>query len=242
MMIQQARILPFGDAGGPRVGAKGLMAKSRESMLRQVGRPQGMERTSVHDDLLHALREALRDKLHFEITIKEVADRAATSPEMVRYYFGGKDGLIVALLREVSDRFGRRIDALEERLLEVEGSPVEHILRELYDFYVEERHVTRVSLSEFQKGKSKIVEDFLRDRSETVISRIHAMLARLVDGGVYDRAMDLRKMAMTMMAMVTGPTTFLAVLSDKWVSADELKGEEWAAFVADMIDSRYRVG
>ncbi len=208
---------------------------------RNAGRPHGSERTSVHDDLLGALREALRDKLHFEITIKEVADRAGTSPEMVRYYFGGKDGLITALLRQISERFVQRMDALEERLLEPGNSPVQQILQELFSFYVEERHITRVSVAEFQKGKSRIHEEFLSNRSEVVIGRIHAMLGRLVDAGRYVGTMDQRRMAMTILTMVTGPVTFLSVFTDKWVSPEELTDGEWASFLADMIDTKYRL-
>lgn len=215
------------------------MKQSRTS--RNAGRPQGAERTSVHDDLLAALREALREKLHFEITIKEVAERAGTSPEMVRYYFGGKDGLITALLRQIGDRFARSMDVLEAHLLEEGQSPVRAILETLFAFYVEERHVTRVSLSEFQKGKSRIVDEFLSNRSEVVIARIDGMLGRLIDAGLYDRGMDRRRMAMTLMTMVTGPVTFLSVLPSKWVSTEELSGGEWAAFLADMIDARYRL-
>lgn len=208
---------------------------------RNAGRPHGADRTSVHDDLLAALREALKDKLHFEITIKEVADKAGTSPEMVRYYFGGKDGLITALLRQIGDRFIKRMEALEQRLLEPGQSPVRQILEELFTFYVEERHITRVSVAEFQKGKSRIHEEFLSNRSEVVIGRIHAMLARLVEAGLYDQAMDQRRMAMTILTMVTGPVTFLSVFTDKWVSAEELTDGEWAGFLADMIDTKYRL-
>lgn len=208
---------------------------------RNAGRPHGSDRTSVHDDLLAALREALRDKLHFEITIKEVADRAGTSPEMVRYYFGGKDGLITALLRQIGNHFVDRMDALEQRLLTPGISPVQQILQELFAFYVEERHITRVSAAEFQKGKSRIYDEYLINRTEVVIGRIHAMLARLVKEGVYAEAMDQRRMAMTLLTMVTGPVTFLSVFTDKWVSAQELTNGETAAFLADMIDARYRV-
>jgi AcrR family transcriptional regulator len=195
----------------------------------------------VHDDLLDALHEILRDKLHFEITIREVADRAGTSPEMVRYYFGGKDGLIMALLRRISDQFAERMDALAERILTVADSPVQQILRVLFDFYIEHRHVTRVSLSEFQKGKSKIVDEMLGSRSEVVIGRIDALLAQLVEAARYDPGMDRRKMAMTIMTMVTGPVTFLAVLPDKWATVAELQDDGWAAFLAGMIDRQYRL-
>ena len=207
---------------------------------RNAGRPHGADRTSVHDDLLAALREALRDKLHFEITIKEVADRAGTSPEMVRYYFGGKDGLIMALLRQIGDRFVKRMDALDARLLDPDKSPIRQILEELLCFYVDERHITRVSMAEFQKGKSRIHEDYLSNRSELVIARIHAMLGRLVEAGLYDQAMDQRRMAMTLLSMVAGPVNFLSVFTDKWVSPEELTNGETAGLLADMIDAKYR--
>ena len=215
------------------------MAENDGTHPRQPGRPQGAGRSSVHDDLLDALREALREKLHSELTLKEIADRAGTSPEMIRYYFGGKDGLIMALLKQTADRFIARMNRLDAVILDEPGSPVGRILQELFDFYLAERHVTRVSLSEFQKAESKIHEDFLINRADAVIGRIHGLLKRLVEAGRYDAAMDIRKTAMTIMTMVTGPVTFLSVLPARWISAEELQDEAWGLWLADLIDTRW---
>ena len=216
------------------------MPGREDTHSRQPGRPQAAAGSSVHDDLLDALRETLQEKLHSELTLKEIADRAGTSPEMIRYYFGGKDGLIMALLKQTADRFARCMDELDATILDELGSPVARILRMLFDFYLAERHVTRVSLSEFQKAESKIHEDFLANRADAVIGRIHAVLKRLVEAGRYDPAMDLRKTAMTIMTMVTGPVTFLSVLPARWVSVEELQDPDWGLWLADLIDQRWR--
>lgn len=215
----------------------------REGPARQPGRPQmDGAGSSVPDDLLDALWHALREKLHSELTLKEIAERAGTSPEMIRYYFGGKDGLIMALLKQTSERFVACMDRLDQEILEEEGSPVARILRELFTFYLEERHVTRVSLSEFQKAESRIYEDFLAKRADVVIGRIHAMLEQLVAAGRYDPGMDVRKAALTIMTMVTGPVTFLSVLPDRWVSERDLRDEGWAAWLAELIDGQWACG
>jgi len=215
------------------------MNRRSDPDARQAGRPQAIARTAVHDDLLKALRECLRCKMHSELTLKEVAQRAGTSPEMVRYYFGGKDGLIVALLRQTAERFSRMMADLERDILRVEGSPTQHIIHELLMFYLDERHVTRVSIAEFNRNTSRIAEEFLHSRSEVVVGNIHGLIAMLVESGYYDPAVDPRRLAMTILAMVTGPVTFLAVLPDKWVSEKDLGGDEWAAYLADLIDSRW---
>jgi AcrR family transcriptional regulator len=217
------------------------MTQSSDTAARPRGRPPGGARSHVHDDLLNALRACLDNKLHSEITLKEVAERAGTSQEMIRYYFGGKDGLVGALLRQLSDRFDARLTALERDILILGGNPTRHLMATLNELYLSERKVARIAASEFLKARSTLRDELLDERSELVINHIHRIVLRLMAEGIYDRGIDARAMAISIMTMVSGPVVLLAILPPEWVSAGELGGDGWVDHLTELIDRRCRV-
>lgn len=217
----------------------GKRAEDRDGdQSRQRGRPTGVAASPIHDALLLAFRECLKERTHNEITVKEVAQRAGTSPEMVRYYFGSKDGLVTALLHQASERTTRLLETLVDEILTQEGNPTRRIFATLFTIYLNERHTARISISEFQKSKSVIHDAFLKDRAELIISHVHRCVVKLVEAGIYKPDLDTRKTAMSMMTMVSGPVTFLAVLSSDWVSDEELAGDGWLDHLSDLIDCK----
>jgi AcrR family transcriptional regulator len=216
------------------------MAESSDTAARLRGRPRGGARSHVHDDLLNALRACLDDKLHSEITLKEVAERAGTSQEMVRYYFGSKDGLVSALVRQTSDRFADRLGELERDILALGGNPTRHLIATLNELYLSERKVARIPASEFQKAKSVLRDELLNERAELVISHIHRIVQRLMTEGIYDQALDARAMATSIMTMVSGPVVLLAILPATWVSAEELGSDGWVDHLTELVDRRCR--
>lgn len=208
---------------------------------RPRGRPAGVAGSPIHDALLNAFRDCLTERMHTEITVKQVAERAGTSPEMVRYYFGSKDGLITALLHQGWERTTKLLGALVDELLTREGNPTRHIFAALVDLYLHERHTARISILEFQKSKSVIHDEFLEERAELIIGHVHRCVVKLVEAGIYKPDIDTRKVAMSMMTMVSGPVTFLAVLSSEWVSDKDLAGDGWLDHLTGLIDCKCRV-
>lgn len=215
-------------------------AAQGDAASRRRGRPKGGSSGEVHDALLAAFGECLEDKAHSEITIKEVAERAGTSQEMVRYYFGGKDGLVTAFLRERSERFVSRLRDLGRDILQMEGNPTRNLVGTLVGLYLGERLVYRISTSEFLKTRSAIREEFLDDRSELVVAHIRDIVALLVEEGIYHAAVDPRRMALSIMTMVSGPVALLSVLPAAWVSIAELGGEDWIDHLTRLIDGTCR--
>lgn len=211
-----------------------------DTASRRRGRPKGGSSGEVHDALLAAFGECLEEKAHSEITIKEVADRAGTSQEMVRYYFGGKDGLITAFIRERSESFMERLRDLERDILDMPGNPTRNLFATLVDLYLGNRLVYRISTSEFLKTKSAIREDFLDGRSELVIAHIRNMVLLLVEAGIYDRSVDPKHAALSIMTMVSGPVSLLSILPPDWVSVEELAGAEWIDHLTRLTDAAFR--
>ena len=80
-------------------------------------------RVSGRDALMVAASELMNERDTLEISLSEIAARANANSALVKYYFGNKQGLMLALLeRDV----GRSLDQLTE-LVDGDVSPVEKL-------------------------------------------------------------------------------------------------------------------
>lgn len=71
-----------------------------------------VEKGALRDRLLEAASELMRELDTVEIGILDIAARAEVNHGMIRYYFGNKEGMLLALLdRDIGMRI-RQIDAL----------------------------------------------------------------------------------------------------------------------------------
>jgi len=216
------------------------MARPEDATLRQRGRPRDGSRANVHDDLLRAMRLCLAERMYGEITLKDVAERANTSQEMVRYYFGSKDGLLIALLRQMGERTSDALASLEKELPDGSANPTRQLIATLLNIYLEVRHLYRSTALEFQRSQSVIRNEFLDERAELVVSGIHRIISRLIAAGNYAADVDSRKMAVSIMTMISGPVTLLSTLPEPWVSVEGLASPEWVDHLTELVDRRCR--
>ena len=76
-----------------------------------LGRPAGKDSERVRADLLNAAREHFLSREFKAVSIRRIAETAGVNGAMVNYYFGGKQGLYMAM---VEDLFRRLEDSLGE--------------------------------------------------------------------------------------------------------------------------------
>lgn len=76
------------------------------------GRPRAAETREVRVELLRAARELFLDRSYPEVSLRELAAMVGVSPAMVRYYFGDKQGLYAAMLRDVMGPLAGRIESM----------------------------------------------------------------------------------------------------------------------------------
>ncbi len=244
---------PAVDSNGtkvPRRSRKSLMVTMRspydsssvdtQAKLRTRGRPRSQVRHDVADDLLRAVHDLLETKSPDEITLKEIADHAQTSNEMVRYYFGSKNGLMMAMLRQSGERIRTMLCKLEEDILTLTGNPTRHIVRTLVALYFAERPATRVSVTEFQKSKSVVLEDYLAKRSNLIVGKLHDIVCKLVDAGLYASTFDCRHAAVVLMTICGSPIRMLPALSPEWLTAESIADDPWIEHVVALCDGLYQ--
>ncbi|WP_169805657.1 TetR/AcrR family transcriptional regulator [Novosphingobium rosa] len=182
-------------------------------------------------ELLAALRSLLQTKSPDEITLREIAEQADTSQEMVRYYFGSKSRLMMAMMQQSVSRMEARLKAMDCSIAQQDGDPTRIILAALLDLFLSEQESTRISIAEFGKAKSEVRDAFLSRHSGLIIDHIHRTVCSLVTTGVYGAATDTRKTAICMMVLAGGLVKQLPILAPDWLSEEALHGEAWADYL-----------
>lgn len=76
------------------------------------GRPRSDDTRDVRQALLKAARERFLERSYREVSLRELGAAVGVSPAMVRYYFGDKQGLYAAMLREVLGPLAARIEGM----------------------------------------------------------------------------------------------------------------------------------
>lgn len=80
---------------------------------RKAGR-RWKEKVSARDQLLEAASALMIEKDTIDIPLGEIAQRAGLNSALVSYYFGGKEGLLMALAKRDTAHALREMDALME--------------------------------------------------------------------------------------------------------------------------------
>lgn len=207
---------------------------------RQRGRPRKQQHTCVSDELLRALGELLSRKSPPEITLKEVAEIAGTSQEMVRYYFENKEGLLTALVRQSIACVGTALASLEQELAMEVANPTDRIVRCLTYIYLSQRAATKIYWYEHARTRSASRKTYLSGRSNMIVEKLHEIVVRLIDRGTYAADIDPSQIAVMMMSLTGCPVRLLETLSPQWVSEDRLRDEQWIDNVVKLIDGLCR--
>ena len=74
---------------------------SETSAKSTLGRPSGRDSDKVRADLIEAARQHFLSREFKAVSIREIADSAGVNGAMVNYYFGGKQGLYMAMVESV---------------------------------------------------------------------------------------------------------------------------------------------
>lgn len=203
---------------------------------RPPGRPRGGHRAEIPDNLIRALHEVLAEKPADSVTLREIAARAGTSAEMVRYYFNGKDGLIAALLDSSLARVRNRLDEMKRRVdAEAEGH-TRLIINCLASIYLDENSAGKLFNSEFARARAVERAPDWSDRPNAIVEVVHGVVGSLMARGVYRASLDPAQVAVMMMSLTGYPVRLLETLPSRWISDERLRDAGWLEEVATLVE------
>ena len=110
---------------------------SVNSKRNSLGRPTGSDNDKVRADLLEAARRLFLGSEFKAVSIRQIAESAGVNGAMVSYYFGGKQGLYLAMVEEL-------LQTLEQSLKKLTDDP---------------SHDSHVSIAEFSSSYCQLLAE-----------------------------------------------------------------------------------
>ncbi|WP_166980798.1 TetR/AcrR family transcriptional regulator [Paramicrobacterium fandaimingii] len=192
-------------------------------MVERVIRTRDAERTQA--ELLAVATEVFAESGYSGARVDEIAERTRTTKRMIYYYFGGKEGLYLAVLEKAY----RGIREAEQTIRVTELDPVSALrqVAELtYDHHLEHSDFMRlVAIENIHRGRYIKQIESLRSVSRPALSLLDDMLQRgRAEGSVRDdvEPLDVHMLISSYCVFqVANQHTFgylfdLDMLSDEW--------------------------
>lgn len=149
---------------------------------RGPGRPAGGQAGEGQEALLRAARGLMAEKGLPGVTVREVAERAGVQPALVNYYFGGKQGLLDAVVAGVAARMLERI----AESAATEGSVEDRfraLLRATVGFWIEEPYAPRLILEQVLFSDEERIDEFVEGYARPNLETIRGLLQAGEAGG-----------------------------------------------------------
>ena len=171
-------------------------ARRKKERRQRVNDPEGTKRNIVEV----ATRE-FAQKGYGGARVDAIAGRTRTSKRMIYYYFGGKEGLYLAVLEEAYSSIRRA-----EATLDLERLPPAKALSTLiaftFDYYTAHPEFVRLVMNEnIMDGVHMARSKTIGRLNVTVIDALRRLIARGQDEGVFRRDIDPIELHMSISAL-----------------------------------------
>lgn len=207
-------------------------ARRLRSRAKRTNDPEGNRR-----NILEVATEEFAEKAFSGARVDEIAARTKTSKRMIYYYFGGKEGLYIAVLEEAY----RKIRSIEGTL-DLASQPPEQALRMLvgftFDYQNAHPEFIRLVMNEnILHGAYVARSKEIRRLNRTVIDAVGELLARGQRERLFRRHLDAIDLHMSISALcffnVANRATFSTIFGHAMSSRQALAARR--AQVIDLI-------
>lgn len=198
------------------------------------GRPHGCPDRNLSDSLLMAAESQLRDKSHLDLTSREIAEAAGTHAGMVNYYFQGKDGLLLALLKKSAKDLDQHLAAMEADIDTNDDDPTERIVRGLIDAYYQNSAVIPFFYIEMFRTGTPVSNFYSQQRAFNSV-RLEGMIRKLMAKGIYRSNIDAVAATWMLLVLVIGPSMPICPMHQQGDTIGSLRTEVWIENVVRML-------
>jgi AcrR family transcriptional regulator len=195
------------------------------------GRPPKELQRHVIEHLMEAAEEALMNKTAKEIKIRDIAAKAGVNEAMINYYFGGKDGLMVAMFHEIMGDapYSRYEDILHAC---VDQESIKPLVQHLGNFYYSRPGLIRMTIVEMVNDTSQVKAAYRSRYFDSTPAFVERVIQAMIDRGIYVPS-HIKFATTSILSMLTSP---LFSISEKFGAAGNLGSPEWIEYIARMID------
>jgi AcrR family transcriptional regulator len=204
-----------------KFGMKHERFRRHEARRQRVNDPEGTRR-----NIIEVATREFADKGLSGARVDEIAARTKTSKRMIYYYFGGKEGLYIAVLEDAY----RKIRSVEATL-DLAQKPPEEALRTLvaftFDYYAAHPEFVRLVMNEnilngVYLARSKVIQRL----NVTIIDTLRDLLTSGQHAGTFRGDLDPVELHMSISALgffnVANRATFSTIFKRDMTSAKSL--------------------
>lgn len=156
------------------------MAKAKQAKRGQ-GRPA--ENGVGRDAVLATAKRLIKELPPARVTISLIAREAGVDPALIRYYFGDRSNLLLAVAESMLNEFPRPTPGSIEPL-----DALENTIRQMARFTSSTKHIHRLMVDELADAKSAEVGRHLGDMNRGAVRDLREVMSR--DGGANLRVVD----------------------------------------------------
>lgn len=142
-----------------------------------VAKTQDGEKLSSRDQLLKAAGALMTERGTIDISLSDIARKSGLNSALVKYYFGSKNGLLLALVKDVLGKGIHQMDGL----LEMDLNPVDKLklhVKAIINVYFRFPYVNRLIHYMFEDP------ELGREVAETVSKPLAETQRRLLEDGI----------------------------------------------------------
>ncbi len=143
-----------------------------------------VERRDSRTILFDATAALLSERSTIEVSLSEIAQRSGLNSALIKYYFGSKEGLLLALLERVAERSMADLAALVEMEISAEQKLRIHISG-IINTYYRSPYINRLINYMIVQGDKASSEQVARIFVEPMIGAYRAIVAQGVADGTF---------------------------------------------------------
>jgi AcrR family transcriptional regulator len=193
----------------------------RGGQRRRINDPQGTRR-----NIVEVATQEFAQKGYSGARVDAIASRTRTSKRMIYYYFGGKEGLYLAVLEEAYSGIRRAESALDLEKLPPEAA-LSTIVGFTFDYYNKHPEFVRLVMNEnIMNGAHMARSRAIGKLNVTVIDAMRRLVARGQKQRIFRRDIDPIELHMSISALgifnVANRATFSTIFKRDMTSAKAL--------------------
>lgn len=152
-------------------------------MTVKAAKRRGEERSASAAALLNATAELLSEATNIDVSLNEISQRASVNSAMIKYYFGNKEGLLLALLERDAETAMTSLKALSEMEIPAQKKLKIHI-NGIINAYFRSPYINRLIHYMVEKGTPQASRRVAQIFIEPMIDVYRDIVAQGVREGV----------------------------------------------------------
>ncbi|NUZ11058.1 TetR/AcrR family transcriptional regulator [Pseudoalteromonas sp. McH1-7] len=193
------------------------------------GRPVDGERQAKQKNkLIEAGKSLLDNKPYSKITIRDIANEAQLNSAMIKYYFGSKENLFIAVVESLSAPL---LDKLEK--IESENRPLYEFIITLSDIISFNPAVVSILKEEVMFKLTPLSDAFIN----AFPGKVSELLPKLImkETSIKDEV-KANLAAFNLVSLIISPFLLDDIREGVWdINDDQISGKEWADYVYNLF-------